>query len=139
MTFETSIWLHRGVICKKLKHLETVPSESTCSELAINKKKWFCVSIYRPPNYGNLNTYFNEITISLTKPSLNYEKFILMGNFNTDIYTESSEADKLEELCCLFDLINLFKQETCFTKNHKSLIDLILKNRLHFFQYARNN
>lgn len=33
-----------------------------------------------------------------------------MGDFNIDISTISSEADKLEE----------FKQETCFIKNNKS-------------------
>ena len=36
------------------------------------------------------------------------------------------EADKLEELYCLFHLINLVKQEICFTINHKFLIDMIL-------------
>lgn len=55
------------------------------------------MSIYRPLNYGNLHTFFNEITISLTKARLNCENFIIMGDFNIDISTLSAEADKLEE------------------------------------------
>ena len=37
-----------SVICKRLKHLEAVVSESICSEITITKKNWFCISIYRP-------------------------------------------------------------------------------------------
>ena len=36
--------------------------------------------------------------------------------------------DKLDEFCDLFNLTNLIKSETCFTKNHKSLIYLFLTN-----------
>ena len=55
------------------------------------------MSIYRPLNYGNLHTFFNEITISLTKARLNCENFIIMRDFNIDISTVSAEAAKLEE------------------------------------------
>ena len=33
--FEVSVLLRKGVIWKRLKHIETVQSESICSELAI--------------------------------------------------------------------------------------------------------
>ena len=59
-----------------------------------------------------------------------------MGDFKTDISTASVEADKLEPFFCLNVLISLFKNETCFTINHKSLIDVILASRLHSFQQA---
>ena len=42
--------------------------------------------------------------------------------------------DKLDEFCDLFNLTNLIKSETCFTKNHKSLIDLFLTNTPLSFQ-----
>ena len=64
-------YLRRGVIYKRLKHLETAISECICSELTIAKTKSFYMSIYRPQNYSNLDIFFNEITISLTKASLN--------------------------------------------------------------------
>ena len=39
-------------------------------------------------------------------------------------------TDKLEEVCDTFNLKNWVKSKTCFTKEHKSLIDLILTNKL---------
>ena len=48
-----------------------------------------------------------------------------MGDFNIDIAKEDCLGfDKLEELCDMFNLINLIKSETCYTNNHNSTIDL---------------
>ena len=41
---------------------------------------------------------------------------------------------KLEEFCNLFDLSNLIKSNTCFTKTHSSKADLILTNSSNSFQ-----
>ena len=57
-----------------------------------------------------------------------------MGDFNLDMKSKSLGYDKLNELCDLFNLTNLIKSETCFTKNHKSLIDSILTNKPLSFQ-----
>ena len=43
------------------------------------------MSIYRPPNYSNLDTFFSEITVSLTKASRNYENFIIISDINTGL------------------------------------------------------
>ena len=51
-----------------------------------------------------------------------------MANFNTDVKSKSFGYDKLDEFCDLFNLTNFIKPETCFTKNHKSLVDLFLAN-----------
>ena len=51
-----------------------------------------------------------------------------MGNFNIDVKSKSLGYDKLDEFCGLFNLTNFIKPETCFTKNHKSLMDLCLTN-----------
>ena len=48
--------------------------------------------------------------------------------------SKSLGYDKLNEFCDLFNLTNLIKSETCFTKNHKSLIDLFLTNTPLSFQ-----
>ena len=55
-----------------------------------------------------------------------------MGDFNIDMKSKSLVYDKLDEFCNLFDLTNLIKSETCFTKNHESLIDLFLTNTTFF-------
>ena len=62
-----------------------------------------------------------------------YENLIVIGDFNIDIKTSNSDKDKLENLGHLFNLTNLVHSETCFMKNSKSIIDLILTNKsLHF-------
>ena len=89
---------------------------------------------YRLPEYSNLTTFFDEITTNLSKALLKYENIILMGDFNIDTKCKDIETDKLEELCDVFNLKNLVKSETCFTKDNKSLIDLILTNKPLSFQ-----
>ena len=129
----------RGIICKRVKQFETVISESVCSEITISKKKCFCMGIYRPPNFNNLDTFFKEVSdsLSLSKASLAYENFIIMGDFNIDINTAGIYVDKLEEFCNLFNLTTLIKTETCCTKNQKSTIDLFLTNIYLSFQKTR--
>ena len=130
-------FVKRVIICKSVKQFETVISESICSEITISRKKWFCMGIYRPPNFYNLDTFFKEVTDSLSKASLTYENFIIMGDFNIDISTAGMDVDKLDEFCNLFDQTNLIKTETYCTKNHKSAIDLFLTNRPLSFQKTR--
>ena len=56
-----------------------------------------------------------------------------MCDFNMDIKSSNSDTDKLENFCDLFNLKKLFHSESCFIKNSKSEIDLILTNKpLHF-------
>ena len=64
-----------------------------------------CMGIYRPTNFNNLDTFFKEVTDSVSKESLTYENFIIMGDFNIDINTAEMDFDNLDEVCNLFDLI----------------------------------
>jgi len=116
-------YVKKGLICQRLKGFETFVSESICSEITISNKKWFCMSIYRPPNYTNLSTFFDEVNFSLSKASTKYDNFIVMGDFNIDINKPGIEYEKLDDFCTLFNLRNLINSETCITNNHKSTID----------------
>ena len=53
-----------------------------------------------------------------------------------DIYHQGAGFDKLSEMFDTFNLMNLIKSETCYTKNHKSLIDLLFTNKPLSFQKA---
>ena len=44
------------------------------------------------------------------------------------------DINKLDEFCDLFNLTNLITSPTCFTKTHKSAIELILTNKESCFQ-----
>ena len=53
-----------------------------------------------------------------------------MGDFNIDLNkTDCIGFGKLEEFCDNFNLTNIVKSNTCFTKNNKSTIDLLLTNK----------
>ena len=126
-------FVRQGFICKRLKKYEPNYSECICSELTVSKKKWIYFSIYRPPSTGNIKTFFEEMNEVVSKALCKYENLIVMGDFNIDIKSSNSDKDKLENFCDLFNLTNLVHSETCFMKNTKSIIDLILTNKpLHF-------
>ena len=51
-------YVKKGIICKRLKEYEPKEIESVCSEITISKKNWFCISIYRAPDYNKLTIFF---------------------------------------------------------------------------------
>ena len=126
-------FVRQGFICRRLKKYEPNCSECICSEFAISKKKWICFSIYMPPSTGNIKTFFEEMNEVISKALCKYENLIVIGDFNIDKKSSNSDKDKLENFCNLFNLTNLVHSETCFMKNSKSIIDLVLTNKsLHF-------
>ena len=55
---------------------------------------------------------------------------IIMGDLNIDTQNPKDAGfDALDCLCDTFNLKNLIKDKTCFTKTHKSSIDVIVTNR----------
>ena len=81
-------------------------------------------------NFQEIPVDFEELTNFLSKASESYEHFIIMGDFNIDVTNRRVEFDKLDEFCNLYNLTNLITTPTCFTKTHKSTIDLILTNKV---------
>ena len=59
-----------------------------------------------------------------------------MGDFNLDIKGKGLGSNNLSDFCDLFHLTNIVKFDTCFTKTHASLIDLILTNKPAYFNKA---
>ena len=55
------VYIRQGVITRRLPKIETKVSETKCVELTISKKKWCILSTYRPTEYNNLKTFFEEI------------------------------------------------------------------------------
>ena len=77
------------------------------------------------PSHVCLKLFFDELAISLSKASESYENFIVMKDFNIGVTNKGTEFRKLDEFCDLFNLTNLVTSPMCFTKTHKSTIDLI--------------
>ena len=122
-------YVGKGLICKRIAKYEPKFNECICPKITFSEKKWVISSIYRPPNAENLTGFFEEMTTSLTKVTSNYENIIVMGDFNIDIKCKSVGSNNLSDFCDLFHLTNIVKSDTCFTKTHTSLIDLILTNK----------
>ena len=57
-----------------------------------------------------------------------------MGDFNIDFKKKGTGFDKLSEMYDTFSFTNLIKSKTCYTKSHKSLIDLFFTNKPLSFQ-----
>ena len=113
-------FVKKVIITKRFKDLETNLSETICTEITISKKRWFCMSVYRPLSSSNIDTFLAELTISLTKAVNKFDNLIVMGDFNIDITKEDcSGFDKLEELCDTFNLKNLIKSEKCHINNQR--------------------
>ena len=124
-------FVKKGILTKRLKDLEKNLSETICTEITISKKRWFCMSVYRPPSSSNIDTFFSELTISLSKAVNKFDNPIIMGDFNLDITKEDcSDFDKLEELRDAFNLTNLL--------NPKHVISIITNRQLIYFSRASN-
>ena len=103
-------FVRSGFITKTLRDFETKTSETICTEFTISKKKWFCLSVYRPPSSSNLDVFFDELTICLSKAVNKYDNIIVMGDFNIDLKnSDSSGFAKIEELYDTFNLKSLVK------------------------------
>ena len=72
--------LRRGIICKRISDFELSFSECICYEHAISKSRWFCFSIYRPPDPDKLSVFFEELSESLSKAIVKYQN-IINGRF----------------------------------------------------------
>ena len=90
------------------------------------------MTVYRPSSFLNIDTFFDELTISCSKAASNFDNLIDMGDFNIDITKEDcSGFDKMEMFC---DLKKLIKSETCYIKKHESTNDLFFTNKSLSFQ-----
>ena len=129
-------FVKKGIITKRLKDLETNLSETICTEITcVISVQIVSLSVYRPPSSSNIDTFFAELTISLSKAVNKFDNLIIMGDFNIDITKEDcSGFGKLEELRDAFNFTNLIKSETCYINDHKSTIDLLFMNKPLSFQ-----
>ena len=98
-------------------------------ELNLKNNKWLLFGTYRPPGQC-LKYYFNEVSRVLNSYISSYDKYILLGDFNSED-TESDIFDFMVD----FDLNNIVKDKTCYkNSNNPSCIDLILTNKPRSFQ-----
>ena len=81
---------------------------------------------YRPESI-NRDIFFQEINLTLDKAINKYEKILFIGDLNININIQNhNKKNLLEDMCDIFDLVNMVKEKTCFMSAVGSSIDLIL-------------
>ena len=97
-------------------------------EINLRKKKWL-LSVSYNLHKSLISNHLRAIGKNLDLCSGNYEHFLLMGDFNSEI-TENA----MEVFMKVSNLKNLTKGPTCYKNPDKpSCIDLILTNRKKSF------
>ena len=123
------IYVKEGILCRELKlKSDFVNLEGIFLEINLRKNKWLIFGGYNN-HKSNINSFLGSIGHILDNHICNFENFILLGDFNSEI-----SDDPLKIFCDTYNLHNLVTEPTCF-KNplNPSMIDLILTNRSKSF------
>lgn len=132
------VFVRKGIPCERRPKFEPDGLEIVCMEISIGKRKWLVTSLYRSPVYSNLKEFFKELTQSLDKIVEKYDNILLLGDINIDTLVEKAQGRQLyEDFIDTFNLTNLIKTQTCFTKSHSSSIDVILTNKPRSFMHTK--
>ena len=131
-----AIYVSNKIPSKRLSDWEHEEFENIVLELILNKTKVLLISLYRPDSI-NINVFTSSMEVCLDTFLSKYESVIVMGDFNVNLLIESSNSNKINDLCDQFDFENLITTPTCFKKGCKeSLIDLILCNQKEKHVYS---
>ena len=98
-------------------------------ELNFRKKKWLLCCTYNP-NRNKISNHLDLLRRSLDWHSAEYEDFIIVRDFNTEVTRTSMKV-----FCDSYVFKNLMKDGTCYKNpENPSCIDLILTNNPNSFQ-----
>ena len=112
-----------------------LPSDIECLfiELNIRKGKWLVVGCYHPPSQNN-NYYFCSLSKVLDSLNSNYEKFLLIGDFNS----EDHEIE-ISRFLNNHKTKNIVKEKTCFKSVlNPSCVDLFITNSTKSYQHTHS-
>ena len=97
----------RDNIPSKLKHKFHDDMEGLFVEMNFRKFKWLLLGTYHPPSQNDIY-YFNQLDKAIDTYN-NYEKILLIGDFNAETTEPCLESFLYEH-----DLQNLVKENTIF-------------------------
>ena len=129
--YDRKIYIRDNIPSKLLKkHKFHDGMEGLFLELNFRKIKLLLLGTYHPPSQNDIY-YFNQLD-KANDTYNNYEKLLLIGDFNAETTEPCIESFLYEH-----DLQNLVKENTCFKSvKNPSCIDLILTNSNMSFQNA---
>ena len=102
--------------------------EGLVFEMTLSKKKWFVVSLYKPPNVRDVD--FISMLITLVEELLKESCYIvILGDVNINMNVNN----KLSDACCILGLKNLITGNTCYKSEAGTAIDVILVSNKYCF------
>ena len=122
-----AVYVRADLSCDRKCNLDFKIIESLAIEIRIDTIKWLINGVYRPQSIKDYDFNDDFIKIADTITTL-YDSFMFIGDMNYDMLNHD-KSSPLTSVCDIFDLQNLVKDPTCFTKNASpSLNDVILTN-----------
>ncbi len=124
------MYVREDIPCKQLtKHTFPGDIEGIFVEVNLRKTKWLIFGTYHPPDQND-NYYFDSVGRALDLYITDYDKFLLVGDFNAED-TESILSNFLNQ----YNSRNLVKDKTCFKSiQNPSCVDLFLTYSYRSFQ-----
>ena len=116
------IYVREDIPCKLL-NIHNFPHdiEGLFVELNFRKSKLLLLGTYHPPSQND-DYYFKSIGDSVDIYCSDYQKYVLVGDFNAD---ENEET--MKQFLELYGLKNLVREKTCFkSMNNPSCIDIVI-------------
>ena len=101
--------------CDRMRKLEFNIIESINIEILVLKKKWLISGVYRPQTIDE-NTFNENFIKTCDQITTAYDNFMFISELNYDMLV-SDKSTPLQNVCDIFDLTNLVKSPTCYTKN----------------------
>ena len=113
----------RKDIPSNLLVIEKKPIERVFIEINLRNSKWL-INCSHNTHKNNIATHLDRLSESLDTFSSDYQKFIILGDFNVEI-----NENHMKSFCKNYDLTNLIKQPTSYNNpTNPTCIDLILTN-----------
>ena len=117
------IYVRDTLICKRRTDLEIQNLEAVFIEIVVKTKKKFIGGFYRAPNRDA--DHFTLLNESIHRAhNTNIPDAVVTGDFNVNMH--SNNSNKMKDLIQNYNLKQLIQEDTHFTENSSSLLDLIL-------------
>ena len=112
------------------------PIESIVLDIVFNDRRWAVIGMYNPPSVKNET--FNTLCVkSFDRITSMFDNSILIGDLNFDL-NDPQKGKTLIDICDIFDLTNMIKSDTCFTKNGRRC-EVELKFTVHYSLFGPNS
>lgn len=119
-------YIKTGIKARFRTHPTATGIEQMWLSCTVNTIKLLIGTAYRPP-WQDCNSFFDALTDSVTS-FVDYDKTILLGDFNINLLGTSMNESKVRQLCDFVNsvgLAQLVTEPTHFTDSSETLIDVV--------------